>query len=114
LNAIGEPTMLRLSFMVRCPSAGDVTRKGVGSMAGEKMGDEPAFFKTIRLCSIKAVLSNTITVVINRISPIAWLLHGCKLGAIRDAISGPGRRIGHRSRANVQAAPMIQWGRLWE
>jgi tripartite-type tricarboxylate transporter receptor subunit TctC len=32
------------------------------------MGDEPAYFKTIRLCSITAAVSNTIAVVINRIS----------------------------------------------
>jgi hypothetical protein len=32
------------------------------------MGDELAYFKAIRLCSIMATLSNTITVVINGIS----------------------------------------------
>jgi hypothetical protein len=32
------------------------------------MGDELAYFKTIRLCSITPALSNTMAVVINRIS----------------------------------------------
>jgi hypothetical protein len=32
------------------------------------MGDELAYFKAIRLCSITAALSNTIAVVTNRIS----------------------------------------------
>jgi hypothetical protein len=38
------------------------------------MGDEPAQFKTIRLCSIKAAQSNTIAVMINRISWFAGAL----------------------------------------
>jgi hypothetical protein len=36
-------------------------------MAGEQMGDELAYFKTIRLWSIMAALSNTIAVAINTI-----------------------------------------------
>jgi hypothetical protein len=39
-------------------------RNGVGSTGSEKMGGGVAYFKTIRLCSITAAVSNTIEVVV--------------------------------------------------
>jgi hypothetical protein len=47
---------------------GDATRNGVGSTGSDEMGGGLAYFKTIRLCSITAALSNTIAVAVNRIS----------------------------------------------
>src|SRR5260370_29812810 len=72
-NAIVKPTMsqfdVQLSFLGPLSIlGGDATRHGVGSTGSEEMGDELAHFKTIRLCSITAALSNTIAVVVNRIS----------------------------------------------
>jgi hypothetical protein len=38
---------------------GDGTKNRVGSTGSDEMGDKLAQFKTIRLCSITAALSNT-------------------------------------------------------
>jgi hypothetical protein len=58
------------------------------------MGDEPAYFKTIRLCSIKAALSNTIAVEINTVLRPHPVCNDCN----GYAISGPGRRNGYHAR----------------
>jgi hypothetical protein len=47
------------------------------------MGDMPAHFKTIRLCSITPVLSNTIAVVINSFSRLP----------AREQFRGPAAKI---------------------
>jgi hypothetical protein len=66
------------------------------------MGDERAQFKTIRLCSIKAALSNTIAVVVNRISCSARYGCGCSSLAAPKGAAVPLR----------VAMPSIEWESL--
>jgi hypothetical protein len=67
-NAIAQPTVSQMSYLRPLSTLGALTRNGVGSTGSDEMGDELAYFKTIRLCSITAALSNTIAVVIIRIA----------------------------------------------
>src|SRR5580692_3807496 len=63
-HAIAEPTMSQCSFLGPLSIlAGDATRNVGGSTGSGKMGDGLAHFKTARLCSITAALSNTMVVV---------------------------------------------------
>src|SRR5580704_16235844 len=84
---------------VRCPSLRKRRqRNGVGSTGSEKMGGGVAYFKTIRLCSITAALSNTIAVVARDFAPRG----GCDFrgtGPSKWAPRARARRLGANSPA---------------